>query len=257
MKLTRRNYHSKKANLEYFSVSQFKAFQKCSAAAIAELNGEYEREKTTSLLIGSYVDSVFDGTVDTFEQENPEIFKRDGTLKSEYIQANAIIERMKKDKLMMRYMSGKKQVIMTGEICGVPVKIMMDSFHPGKMIVDRKIMANFDSQYDSEKGRVAWFEYWGYDLQGAVYQEVVYQNTGERLPFYLAAATKQNPPDIDIIQIEQDVLDFELERFKQYAEQYDAIKRGVIEPERCEQCPYCRASKVLTEPHSSSDFYEF
>ena len=41
----------------------------------------------------------------------------------------------------MEYMSGEKQVIMTGEIEGVPVKIKIDSYHPNKMIVDLKVMS--------------------------------------------------------------------------------------------------------------------
>ena len=74
MKLTNDNYFSKEANLEYMSVSQFKAFEKCEAAAFAEIKGEWKRPKTTSLLVGSYVDAYFEGTIDKFQKENPEIF---------------------------------------------------------------------------------------------------------------------------------------------------------------------------------------
>lgn len=255
MKLTRRNYFGKKANQEYMSVSQFKAFERCQNAALAKIRGKYEREKTTALLVGSYVDAYFDKTMPSFIKQNPEIFKKDGTLKADYIQAEAIIQRILRDELFMQYITGKQQVIMTGNISGVPVKIMMDSYHPGKMIVDRKIMKDFENVYDEEKGRLPWFEGWGYDLQGAVYQEVVRQNTGETLPFYLAAATKEKVPDIDIVHIDQQTLDFALDRFKHDVERYDAIKQGIIEPERCEKCDYCKMSKVLTEPTESQEFY--
>jgi hypothetical protein len=57
-------------------VSQFKAFEKCEAAALAELTGEYQREKTVSLLVGSYVDAHFEGTLDVFKAQNPEIFTK-------------------------------------------------------------------------------------------------------------------------------------------------------------------------------------
>ena len=176
------NAYNKKANKEFMSVSQFKNFSKCPNAALAEINGKYEREKTTALLVGSYVDSYFEGTLANFIRANPEIFKKDGTLKSDYTQAEAIIQRILQDKLFCEYMSGEKQVIMTGEIAGVPVKIKIDSLHPDK-IVDLKVMANFNAVYDGENGSQAWFEAWGYDLQGAVYQEVVRQNTGKKLPF--------------------------------------------------------------------------
>lgn len=254
MKLTQRNYFSKKASLEYFSVSQWKAFNKCPHSALAEIKGKYQREKTTALLVGSYVDSYFEGTLPKFIRENPEIFKKNGTLKAEYEQAEAIIQRILKDKLFTEYLSGEKQVIMTGEINGVKVKIKVDSLHPDK-IVDLKIMRDFESVYVPEMGRVPWFEAWGYDIQGAVYQEVVRQNTGKILPFYLAAATKEKITDIDIVQLDQKLLDEALDRFKREVEFFDAVKQGVIEPIRCEKCEYCKSTKVLTEPTSSEEFY--
>lgn len=255
MKLTKRNYFSKKANRIYMSCSQFKSFECCQNSALAELNGKYEREKTSALLVGSYVDSYFEGTLAKFQKQNPEIYNsRTGELKAEYKKAEEIIKRIEQDKLFMEYLSGKKQVIMTGNINGVPVKIKVDSLHPDK-IVDLKVMANFESVYDAENGRQPWFEAWGYDLQGAVYQEIVRQNTGKILPFYLAAATKEKITDIDIVHISQQMLDFGLERFKRDVEMYDAIKKGIVEPERCDKCEYCKMSKVLTEPTESDEFY--
>lgn len=246
MNLTNENYFSPESNKKYMSVSQFKAFEACPAMAMAELNGEFEREKTAALMVGSYVDAHFEGTLDIFKAQNPQLFKRDGTLKSDYIKAEEIISRVERDALFMEYMSGEKQVIMTGEIEGVPVKIKIDSLLPDK-IVDLKIMRDFEPVYKAEYGRLPWFEAWRYDLQGAVYQEIVYQNTGNRLPFFLAAATKEKVPDIVILQVGQDLLDFELDNFKRNVSFYNAIKSGVIEPERCEKCDYCKETKVLTE----------
>ena len=254
MKLTQLNYYSKKASEEFMSVSQWKSFNKCQASALAELKGEFEREKTTALLVGSYIDSFYEGTLEEFKKQNPEIFKKDGSLKAEYTQAEAIIERTQKDKLFTKYMAGKKQVIMTGEINGVKVKIKIDSLHPDK-IVDLKIMRDFESVYVPEIGRLPWFEAWGYQIQGAVYQEIVRQNTGKKLPFYLAAATKEKVTDLDIVHIEQEMLDAALDHFKREVEYFDAIKNGVIEPVHCEKCEYCKNTKVLKEPTSSDEFY--
>lgn len=36
---------------------------------------------------------------------------------------------------------------------------------------------------------------------------------------------------------------------------YDAIKQGIIEPERCEKCEYCRKTKVLEVPSESSSYF--
>lgn len=258
MKLTQKNYHSLKANQEYFSVSQFKAFMKCPAAALAEIKGEYKREKTPALLVGSFIDAYFEGeeALVKFMNENQEIFKKDGSLKAEYVQANEIIKRIERDKLFMEYISGKKQVIMTGEISGIPFKIKIDDLHPGKT-VDLKIVRDFEDLRDSERGFVPWFEYWGYDLQGAAYQEIIRQNGKGTLPFYLAAATKEKVTDLDIVHIPDEVLLVCLDKIKRDIILFDAIKKGIVEPERCGKCDYCKMIKVLTEPTEAEEYYLF
>lgn len=255
MILTQANYYSKRANLHYMSVSQFKAFEKCQNSALAEVKGKYQKEKTVAMLVGSYVDQYFEGTLNQFIRDNPEIAKKGGDLKSEFVQArDVIIPRIERDKTFMKHLSGAKQVIMTGEICGVPIKIKMDSYRPGKGIDDLKIVKDFEPIYVEEKGRLPWWTAWEYDLQGAVYQEIVRQNTGERLPFFLDAATKEKVPDIDVLHIHQDELDFAMERFKADVEMYDAIKKGIIDPDRCGKCDWCKMSKVIHKPTESSDF---
>jgi hypothetical protein len=248
--LTSDNYFDIENQIKYMSVSQFKAFEKCEAAALAEVMGDIERERTTALLVGSFVDAYFEGTLDVFKEKNPQLFKRNGELKSEYIQAETIIKRIERDPLFMFFLNGEKQVIMTGSIEGIPVKVKIDSYHPDKMIVDLKVMKDFKPIYVEEKGRLSWIEAWEYDLQGAVYQEIVRQNTGKKLPFFIAGATKEKEPDIDIIEIPQPYLDVELERFKENIIRYDGIKKGFFQPRRCEKCDYCKQTKVLTAPRS-------
>jgi predicted Zn-ribbon and HTH transcriptional regulator len=255
MKLTARNYYSRKANMEYMSVSQFKSFEKCPAAAVAEIKGKYKREKSTALLVGSYVDAYFEGTQQALLKECSEILTKSGTLRAEYKQADEIIKRIERDKLFMQHLSGEKQKIMTGKIRGVPFKIKIDSYREDVAIDDLKIMADFKDGYSEEKGRVPWFEHWGYDLQGAAYQEIVRQNTGKKLPFYLDAATKEKITDIDIVELEEDLLAIALHRIENNIEMYDAMKHGIIEPTRCEKCEYCKQTKKLKEPTSSNDYY--
>lgn len=251
MKLTAENYFSKQADTEYMSASQYKAFQSCEARAIAELNGEWKREETTSLLLGSYVDAHFEGTLDVFKAKHPELFKRDGSLKSEYIAAENAIVRMERDDMFMKYMSGRKQVIMTGDIDGIPFKIKMDSYHPDNMIVDLKYMKDFESIYVKEKGRLPFFEAWGYDIQGAIYQYI----EGNRLPFYIAAATKEKEPDIGIFQIEQSDLDACMEIIRENIPKYALLKAGIGEPVRCEHCDYCKHTKKLSRAITSGEMY--
>ena len=253
MILNNRNYFSKKANQHYFSVSQYKNFLKCPACAIAEIKGKYKREQTTALLVGSYIDSYFEGTLNKFIKQNPEMFKKNGTLKADFQQAEEIIKRLLKDKLFMKYMNGKKQVIMTGEICGVPVKIKTDVLHDDK-IVDLKIVRDFENIRDDEEGWLPWYEYWKYDMQGAVYQEIVRQNVGNQLPFFLNAATKEKVTDLDIIHIPQKMMDFQLEKVKADIVRFDAMKKGIIEADRCGKCEWCKQTKKLTEPTEADEY---
>ena len=245
MTLTNENYYSPDSNLEYMSVSQFKSFQKCEAMTMAELKGEWKRPKSTALLVGSYVDAWFEGTLEQFKAENPEIFKKtkDGlVLKADYIQAEEIIERVQKDALFMEYMSGEKQKLFTSELFGIPWKIKVDSLCSDK-IVDLKVMRSMERIM----GR-SFVEYWGYDLQMAVYAEVYRRATGKDLPTYLAVVTKQTPSDIELIEIPGWRREELLEEVKRNLPRIVKVKSGEIEPERCGVCEYCRATKKITEP---------
>lgn len=51
MILNNENYYSPEANQEYMSVSQYKAFMNCEAAAMASISGKYERPTTRALLV--------------------------------------------------------------------------------------------------------------------------------------------------------------------------------------------------------------
>jgi hypothetical protein len=238
MILTNENYYSNESNSEYMSVSQYKSFRKCEAATMAELRGEWTRPKTTALLVGSYVDAWFEGTLSEFTENNPEIFKKDGTLKADYVQATAIIERVKQDKLFMEYMAGEKQTIFTGELFGAKWKIKIDSLLPDK-IVDLKVMRSMERIMGK-----SFVEHWGYDLQMAIYSAV----HGGDLDTYLAVVTKQTPSDLEIIEIPKWRREELLEETKKFLPHIIDVKTGKVEPERCGVCEYCRATKKITEP---------
>lgn len=256
MKIMSENYYSQETNKEYLSVSQYKDFvgtlgrPGCESKALAKLNGIWKQKSTVALLVGSYVDAYFEGTLDIFKEQHSEIFTKAGALKAEYKQAEKIIDRIKRDKLFMKYMSGEKQVIMTAELFGAKWKIKMDSYHMNICIVDLKVMKSLREVFyiKSCKSYINFVSYYGYDIQGAVYQEIVRRNTGKRLPFYIAAVSKETEPDIEIIQLEQELLDKALEEIKRNVSNILALKVGKIEPITCGNCEYCRSNKVLKSP---------
>lgn len=261
--VTRENYFSPEINMAYMSATQYKKFERCPAAALAELRGEYTPPTSQAFLVGGYIDAYFAGESALYAAQHPEMFKRDGQLKAEFIHAQKVIARMEESDLYMRLMTGEKQVIRTGEIAGVPFKIKMDCLLNGDQaakiaqhfpeadvalgfcdgaIVDQKVMKDLEgvwSEEDHEK--VSFISAYGYDIQGAIYQAI----EGHSLPFILAIGTKQDEPDLNVKCIRDDHLAAKLAEVEDNAPRYQAIKEGREKPRRCERCAYCRMTRKL------------
>lgn len=250
MTLTSDNYFSNEATKHFWSVSLFKAFDKCEASGLAQVEGLYGREETDALLIGSYVDAYFSGDLDGFiKVHGDKMFKKSGDLLAKFEHANDIIDRVESDPLMMDYLSGDKQEIRIAELFGVPWKIKMDAFN-GERIVDLKCVKDFADIYEEGFGKRCWIEYWGYDIQGAIYQKIeqISAQRDEPLPFYIVAVTKEKTPDIKIIHLPQWYLDTALKVVESKIDRFDLVKSGELPPVRCERCDYCKQTKVLTGP---------
>lgn len=248
MEINESTYFSKEMNMKYAGSSQIKSFVDCEARTMAELKEEWKQEMSTALLVGSYVDNAISGTLDIFKAQHPEILKKDGTLKAEYLQAEYILSRIERDELFKKYISGDHQTIMTGEIAGVPIKIKIDSYFPDKAIVDMKVVRDFAPVWDNASGQKENFiDYWKYTWQGALYQEIVRQNTGKQLPFFIAAVTKEKEPDLAILAIPQEVLDIKLEVIKSVLPRIKELKEGKAEPHSCGKCDFCKFHKKLSQ----------
>lgn len=263
LKLTDDNYYSQEANWEYMSASQFKSFRKCEAAAMAELRGEWGKKDSIALLVGSYVDAYFSNELEQFKAAHPELFKRDGSLKAEFQNAHAIAERLNQDELARMLLSGKHQVIKTGRIAGVWYKTKADSLltsrqveaickkfpqvqelvpFGGAIIVDLKCMKDFEPIWDEDAHeKLHFINYWGYDIQGAIYQKV----DNRMAPFVIVGVTKEAQPDITAIHVPDEDLSDALYEVEVLSPRYAAIKRGEISPVSCGKCGYCRSVKRL------------
>ena len=264
LKLTAENYYSHEANVQYMSASQFKSFYRCEAAALAELNGEWNRPSTTALLVGSYVDAYFGNELEQFTADHPEIYTAKKELKADFQKAHAICERLNRDELARLLLSGEHQTIKTGKIAGVWYKTKSDSLlsedqveaicekfpkvrnivpFGGAMIVDLKCMKDFEDIWDEEQNeKVNFAEFWGYDIQGAIYQKI----DGRMLPFVIVGATKESATNIEAMYIPDEDLAFAFSQVEALSNRYAAIKRGEISPEGCGKCAYCRSKKQLS-----------
>ena len=90
-------------------------------------------------------------------------------------------------------------------------------------------------------------------MQGGVYQIIEYQHSKIMKPFFIAAATKEEPTNMEVIHIPQYALDEALSYIAHRMPHVLAVQRGGLPPERCGVCPYCRSTKILTGPIDMED----
>jgi len=248
--VTNENYYEPD---EYMSVSAFKKLNNCEVDGLLPFT-----ESSTALLVGSYVDSYVEGTLDEFVSKHPEIISSKGptkgNLKSDFKQAEEICNFIKNDKVLMQFLSGEKQTIMTGKILDVPFKIKMDSYSPHIAINDLKVMAtitnNCGEYYD-------FITKWGYDIQLACYQEIVRQNTGEQLPCFICVVTKESTTNSAIINIPQYVMDKALYNVQCKIQHLYDVKMKKVEPIGCGKCSSCIKARKETPIISMEDFTDF
>ena len=247
LELNQENYYSKQANIDYISVSQFKDFLKCEKYGLAKCLGEYVEEKTKPMLVGGYVDAYFSNRLKEYQEENPSIYKKDGSLLKDFVKAEECIDTIENDDFFKAELKGESQRIDTGIINGVPFKGALD-FVDDDDITDLKCIASIMEKTwsDEYKKYVDFIKAYKYDIQGAVYQELERQRTNKLKGFRLACVSKEEVPDKAIIKLPQDMLDSALQLVKDLAPRYQAIKLGLIEPNGCGVCPVCRASKRLS-----------
>ncbi len=301
--LTNENYYDPEIRSQYMNVHTYLDYvgslgrMGCEARAEAMRKGEWQEETTLAMQVGSYVDSFFEGSLEQFKEDNPdlfatsdeikdidglkerhpELFTRNGNLKAEwsliklrktfpdeitttyrlkapYRQAEVMIERCLKDDYFMATMSGEKQVIFTADMFGTTWCCKLDSYIPDTAIVDLKTTTDLHRSWRvPDAGYVSVVEYWGYTTQLAVYQEIVRINTGKKLPCYLSFVTKEDSPEICVVNVDQQTLDHALESVRMNMPQVLAVRNGELEPLRCEQCDYCKATKKLKHAISMYD----
>ena len=228
MELNSSNYFSPEAGRAYFSASQVKSFKRCEACAMAEIEGTYQRPMSQALLQGQFVDEALTGNYTDWVLGHPEISKRDGNLKAEFMKCQEMVSRAKRDRVFMSTMEGEHQVIRTGVIDGIPFKAKYDVYKQDdpdmkEVIVDLKTVKETLSDT-------------------------------KRATCLLSVISKEDPPDVNVVWIPQERLDAEMSILHSQLPRMEAVKSGVIPPTRCGKCAYCRATHMITSISSLEDF---
>ena len=262
LKLTDENYYSNEADWQYMSVSQYKKFLECEAAAVAKLKGAWEPlSDPKALLVGNYVHSYFesDKAHQNFIKENKsKMFsskKPHGLLKDFKI-GDQMIERLNREPAFGQLYQGEKEVILTGEIFGVEWKGKIDCLNIKEgYFVDIKTSKDIhEKKYDPYWGPGSTIiERFGYLLQMGVYRTLLEQKYDKAFVPFIAAVSKQTPSEAALITLDEMKIETELSMLADTIDHVYQVKMGEIEPEWCGKCEYCRQFKKITEFTNMND----
>lgn len=269
--LNQENYYSNEINKEYMSVSLFKDFEKCEAAAYAKLNGDWEpKSDITPLLVGNFVHSYFEGeeahkeflarTEPGQSKSNQELMmtkptkkEPNGHVRAEFKVAQRMIDRLAGDETFQRaYVDGEKEVIVTGEVDGIKWRGKLDSYREDLgMFFDIKTNADLHKKHwDNEEGKYTNFvKAFGYYMQMAMYRELINQTFEVYAQPIIFGVSKQEPCDIMGISFESEEDEQELENamlhIKALQSEFRAVLEGKQKPKRCGDCEYCRSTNKI------------
>lgn len=271
VELTQENYYQDTSRLSY---SRYKRYKQCQAKAYAVDNGIWVEERDeTPLLLGNYVHSYF---------ENPEAHKKfmtengnkllaktgknKGKLKSDFVIGDKMIESLKNDDGFNRLYHGyssdevEKEMIVYGEIEGVPVKGKLDSVNLSRgYFVDLKTMKSiYTEEWNADLRKrvpaaVNNILNFGYHGQLGLYRELLKQMTGREFRPLIVAVSKEAVPDKDILKIDEECLEEGLAKIRENIVHIWQVIQGEVKPAKCGRCDYCRSQKKLDAVISLND----
>lgn len=274
IELTQENYYQDTSRLSY---SRYKRYKQCQAKAYAVDNGIWVEERDeTPLLLGNYVHSYFENPEahEKFMAENGDKLlaktgKNKGKLKSDFIIGDKMIESLKDDDGFNRLYHGyssdnvQKEMIVCGEIEGVPVKGKLDSVNLSRgYFVDLKTMKSiYSEEWNADLRKrvpaaVNNILNFGYHGQLALYRELLKQMTGKEFRPLIVAVSKENVPDKDILKIDEEWLEEVLGNLKADIVEVWNVIQGKQKPKSCGHCDYCRSQKKLNAVISLNDLIE-
>lgn len=252
LKLTHDNYFSHEADKRYMSFSQFKAFERCEYAALFA-----PKEEKVYFLEGHFFEAVLDGAGTDYIEAHPQMLTTRKELRENFKRvAEGAYRVMKQPVFAEIFNKCEKQVILTGEIAGVPFKGCIDLFDKEALdTFDTKCVKSFDKVWSPvDYMKLDWFLAYGYHYQAAIYRELIRQNFGANGMQHLIAATKEAHPDIGFWQFQDNILDDTMTIIEHYAPIYAEIKAGKREPHRCNECDFCKDTRSILAPELIEEY---
>ena len=254
-KLTQSNYHSPAARKRWFSSSEVKAAKRCESSWLAERQGKVKRqEDKPAFLYGHLFEAALTMPPTQFQawlSEHPELLSSRGATKGELLSQYRGALDLAKAVRRSPYLYGvirrsKKQVILTGTLQGMPVRVMMDLLDKDTSIYDLKSMRDFSSKYNpvSEEWQ-DWWAYWDYPMQLYIYQEIARQN-GMSVPHVGLIAGSKSDLDVQALTFGDEIMNAAAADTEYTLDRMDKILAGSEEPQSCGVCPWCLRHKKIT-----------
>lgn len=243
-KVTEENYFSEECNNHYTSSHTYinfhgtPVYKGCEAKTIDR--NENPVDRTDNMIIGQYLDAYYEGKLEDFKANTPELFQKNGKMYAKFEKCEQMIKRCNDSEIFVKYMTGFKQSIYTGSFGGIDWKIKTDNLVVDKDnnilgIVDLKTCQDIHLKY----GTFTWIEAYGYDIQLAIYQEIIKEKIGKYVPCYIAAVDKKDTPETAIIYLPDDHLQKIRELMLSDLERFKKVISREVEPSKCEECDYC------------------
>ncbi|MCT2898504.1 hypothetical protein EFM54_05740 [Lentilactobacillus buchneri] len=256
-KLSQSNYYSNDQDWLTQSKSWFWKFEQCEAEALAELKGDWEpQQDDTPLLVGNYLHSYFESAeahqkfIEAHADELCKYGKPERGIKKQFQDADKMIHALESDPTFQKVYQGDKEVIVTGTIFGVKWRGKIDCLDlEHHMFYDLKTVDDFHKKHwaPDQRAPVSFAEARGYDMQMAVYKELIKQTFGVECTPLIIAVSKQKVPDKGIFSIPDYLMDYRMEQIKSDQPHIQAVKEGREKPVPCGHCDYCRSYKVLND----------
>ena len=260
--LTDENYYTPPANNitrgGYMGHHQMKAFVRCPAAWLAEyVLGEWKSPATEALAVGALAHSaaLTPEENDAVLEEYADILTtKSGAMGAKARQAVALGTLVREKPELTEYVEGSYEEIVTGTIGGIPWKGKLDIVnHDRRTFTDLKFVRNAHGTEYIERLRCrgSFVFAFDYDLQMAIYQELLWQQYGEVYTPYIIAigkpTTKRPTPDIVVYPFDAAAA-FE----RRLEETVDRVAtmlyalRGSSPFARCEgdECDYCARTRT-------------
>ncbi len=200
------------------------------------LGVEYKKSAKKDELIGLY---------DAYKGDKPFVH---GKRYKDFDVAERMINKIKDEPFFNFLWQGEKEAPITGELYGVEWKGKIDLLNVEKgYFVDLKTSRGFDVRYwNKDRNRyVSFVEAFGYVIQIGIYEKLLEKKYGKPFKGYIYAVSKENPPNIEAIEVEDYDKNIELQLVEQNIKRVDDVKNGIEAPTMCGKCEFCREFKTL------------